>query len=151
MSRRLLVVIALVLVAILAAIGGAVYRASHRSAAPVVVTPQGVPSPAPAADATSQDRIKVQVLNATTTRGLGRRATQFLRDRGFDVVETGNAPKVQDSTVVIDRSNHPEWAKRIADAMGGVRVESHPDSSRYLDATVVLGSRWRPPTKPFYP
>ena len=34
-------------------------------------------------------RIRVQVLNATKTRGLARRATMLLRDRGFDVVEMG--------------------------------------------------------------
>ncbi|HEX8241906.1 MAG TPA: LytR C-terminal domain-containing protein, partial [Longimicrobium sp.] len=36
-------------------------------------------------------RVRVQVLNATPTHGLARRATDVLRDRGFDVVETGNA------------------------------------------------------------
>ncbi len=150
MSRRALVIIAVLLVAAVAALGGAVFRARHESAAPAAVSAEPEP-PAPAADATSPDRIKVQVLNATTTRGLARRAAQFLRDRGFDVVEMGNAPGPQDSTIVLDRSNHPAWAKRIADAMGGARVESRPDSSRYLDATVLLGARWRPPAKPFYP
>ena len=39
----------------------------------------------------SGERIRVQVLNATTSRGLARRATFFLRDKGFDVVEIGTA------------------------------------------------------------
>jgi hypothetical protein len=30
-------------------------------------------------------------------------------------------------------------------------MESHPDSSRYLDVTVLIGANWRPPAKPFYP
>jgi hypothetical protein len=30
-------------------------------------------------------------------------------------------------------------------------VESRPDSSRYLDVTVLIGSSWRPPAEPFYP
>ena len=30
-------------------------------------------------------------------------------------------------------------------------VESRPDSSRYLDVTVLIGSSWRPPAQPFYP
>ena len=34
-------------------------------------------------------RVRVQVLNATRTRGLARRAMFVLRDRGWDVVETG--------------------------------------------------------------
>ena len=41
-------------------------------------------------------RIRVQVLTATKTRGLARRATMLLRDRGFDVVETGTLdPRVR--------------------------------------------------------
>ena len=96
-------------------------------------------------------RIRVQVLNATKTRGLARRATLYLRDRGFDVVELGTADQTSDSVVVLDRSGHPEWANLVADVLGGARVESRPDSSRYLDVTVLLGASWRPPAKPLYP
>jgi hypothetical protein len=96
-------------------------------------------------------RIKVEVLNATRTRGLARRAMFHLRDRGFDVVGIGTAPAQADSTLVLDRSGHPEWASLVARALGGARVESRPDSSRYLDVTVLLGASWRPPSEPFYP
>ena len=96
-------------------------------------------------------RIRVQVLNSTTTRGLARRATMLLRDRGFDVVESGTAPEQLDSTLVLDRSRHPEWANRVAAVLGGARVDARPDTSRYLDVTVLLGRSWRPPTQPFYP
>ena len=96
-------------------------------------------------------RVRVQVLNTTRTRGLARRATMHLRDRGFDVVDTGTDPQTRDSTLVLDRSGHPEWAALVAGALGGARVEARPDSSRYLDVTVLLGSSWRPPAEPFYP
>ena len=96
-------------------------------------------------------RIRVEVMNATKTRGLARRATAYLRDRGFDVVATGTSTESLDSTVVIDRSNHPEWAELVARSLGNARVESKPDSSRYLDVTVLLGKSWRPPAEPFYP
>jgi len=95
-------------------------------------------------------RIKVEVLNGTKTRGLARRATRYLRDRGFDVVGSGTAPEQRDSTLVIDRSSHPEWAFLVGQAMRA-RVSSQPDSSRYLDVTVILGADWSPPPKPFYP
>ncbi|HEY4217640.1 MAG TPA: LytR C-terminal domain-containing protein [Gemmatimonadaceae bacterium] len=96
-------------------------------------------------------RIRVQVLNGTKTRGLARRATMFLRDRGFDVVENGTVNDARDSTLVLDLSGHPEWAQRIAKIIGHATVESRPDSSRYLDISVVLGASWRPPAQPFYP
>ena len=96
-------------------------------------------------------RIRVQVLNATRVRGLARRATLHLRDRGFDVVDVGTTQPSRDSTLVLDRSNHPEWAARVAKALGATRVESRPDTSRYLAVTVLLGAAWRPPAEPFYP
>ena len=95
-------------------------------------------------------RIKVEVLNATKTRGLARRATRYLRDRGFDVVGSGTSTEQRDSTLVLDRSAHPEWAYLVGRAMRA-KVTAQPDSSRYLDVTVILGADWRPPPKPFYP
>ena len=96
-------------------------------------------------------RVRVQVLNATTTRGLARRATRLLRDGGFDVVEVGTLPQTRDSTLVLDLSGHPDWAKRVAALFGGARVEPRADSARYLDITVLVGASWRPPAEPFYP
>lgn len=96
-------------------------------------------------------RIRVEVLNATRVRGLARRATMHLRDRGFDVVSVGTAREARDSTLVLDRSGHAEWAALVARALGGARVDQAPDSSRYLDVTVLVGATWRPPAEPFYP
>lgn len=95
-------------------------------------------------------RIKVEVLNASKNRGAARRATLLLRDRGYDVVAIGTTRRLQDATVVLDRSNHPAWAQLITRVVGGTSV-ARPDTSRYLDATVVLGSNWRAPPMAFYP
>lgn len=105
----------------------------------------------PSSSAPSGVRIRVEVLNATTTRGLARRATDLLREKGFDVVEVGTSRDRSDSTVVLDRSNHPDWARRVAAALGGAQVIARPDTSRYLDITVLLGATWRPPAQPFHP
>ena len=93
----------------------------------------------------------MEVLNATRTRGLARRATRHLRDHGFDVVLVGTSPETHDSTVVIDRTGHPDWAALVAEVMGGARIQSVPDSLRYLDITVLVGASWRAPTEPLYP
>ncbi len=95
-------------------------------------------------------RIKVEVINATTVRGLGRRATIYLRDRGFDVVGITTSRDVRDSTLVLNRSGNVDWAALVGKAFNA-RVESRPDSSRYVDVTVLIGSNWRPPAQPFYP
>ena len=103
------------------------------------------------AEAPAGVRIRVEVLNATRVRGLARRATMHLRDRGFDVVNVGTSREPRDSTLVLDRSGHPDWAALVGRALGGARVEAAPDSSRYLDVTVLVGATWRPPSEPFYP
>ena len=95
-------------------------------------------------------RIKVEVLNATKVRGLARRATFFLRDRGFDVVAVGTSREQRATTLVLDRSGHPAWAALAARAFNA-KTEARPDSSRYLDVTVLVGSDWHPPPLPFYP
>ena len=96
-------------------------------------------------------RIKVEVLNGTNVRGLARRGTFHLRDLGFDVVSSGNSTEPVDSTVVIVRSGHMEWGELAAKALGGARIQTRPDTSRYLDLTILLGTSWRPPRQTFHP
>ncbi len=96
-------------------------------------------------------RIRVEVLNGTDTRGLARRATAAMRDAGFDVVSSGNAVERPDSSLVYVRTGNEAWGALAAKALGGARVALRPDTSRYVDLTIVIGSRWRPPTQPFDP
>ena len=96
-------------------------------------------------------RIRVQVLNTTGTQGLARRATRVLRDQGFDVVDMGNGSPALDTTVVLDRSGHPEWAATVAKVIKPATSRTERDSSRYLDVTVLLGRSWSPPPQPFNP
>jgi hypothetical protein len=96
-------------------------------------------------------RIRVQILNSTKTKGLARIATTLLRDRGFDVVETGTLKQTRDTTLVLDLSGHPDWANRIAQIISPATVTARRDSSRYLDIAIVLGNSWRPPAQSFNP
>ena len=96
-------------------------------------------------------RIRVEVINVSRRPGLARRATLYLRDAGFDVVRYESGAPYRDSTLVLDRSGHPEWARLLSSALGGAPVEPRPDSSRYLDLTVLLGASWAPPAQPLYP
>lgn len=96
-------------------------------------------------------RIRVEVLNATAVRGLARRATTLLRDLGFDVVGSGNAPSRLDSTTVLVRTDRMEWGALAAKGLGGARVEARSDTSRYVDLTILLGADWRPPPEAFDP
>lgn len=100
---------------------------------------------------TGTTRIRVEVLNGTGVKGLARRGTTAMRDAGFDVVATGNWDVMADSSLVLVRTGRMDWGALAAKALGGARIEARPDSSRYVDLTIVLGARWRPPALPFDP
>jgi hypothetical protein len=128
-----------------AAVGAALFvwpRTAERDAGRLVAPERIVPDSV---------RIRVEVLNATTVRGLARRATFHLRDLGFDVVGSGNSAERLDTSLVLVRSGHLEWGELAATALGGARVEARPDSSRYVDLTILLGTAWRPPPEAFHP
>jgi hypothetical protein len=141
-SRRWIVLGVAVLMAVGA--GGVALSRSGRTHVAIAPTRSGVVAP-------EGVRIRVQVLNGTRVRGLARRATVLLRDRGFDVVETGTTGKQVDTTLVLDLSGHPDWAKRVASLFPPARVQARTDSSRYLDIAVVIGSSWRPPAETLNP
>ena len=141
------ILIALVLLGVL--IGGAVVATRKPSARTggVVVALGKSDARAPAGV-----RVRVEVLNASPVIGLARRATLYLRDRGFDVVESGNAAGARrDTTLVLDRSGHEAWAESVARAMGDAPMIARPDTLHDVDVTVLVGSAWRPPAQPFYP
>lgn len=103
----------------------------------------GQPDAAPADLPTRRERVRVEVLNAAGISGLARAATERLRDQGYDVVYYGNAPRSgPDSSVVLDRTGRSEAAREVALAAGIGRVRSEPDSSLYVDVSVVLGRDW---------
>ncbi len=91
-------------------------------------------------------RIRVEVLNAAGVDRLASRATERLRELGFDVVYYGNAEEFgRDTSVAIARLDSVEPARRAADALGLQQVEHRPDRNLYLDVTVILGTDWIEP------
>ena len=146
MSRR--AVVALVLVVVV--IAGAVWtvRSRHGKLRPFIAAA----APLDTLRAPANVRVRVEVLNTTRTRGLARRAMRILRAHGFDVVYMGTTGPTVDTTLALDRSGHPAWAATVAQVLGSkARHEARPDSSRYLDVTVLLGTSWRPPAEALDP
>ena len=143
MRKLLIGAAAALLVIVLSA--GAVVMHARRAPSPLLTALDEAPHAPPGV------RIRVQVLNTTATKGLARRATRLLRDRGFDVVEIGTIAPTMDTTLVLDLSGHPAWADAAAKIMAPARTKARADSSRYLDVTVLIGSTWRPPAEPLYP
>lgn len=96
--------------------------------------------------------IQLNVLNGTDAPKLAQRTTDYLRARGFDVVEMGNAPgKSIQHTRVIDRAGSLEAAKQVAEALGVPQehVTQEIDPTLYLDVSVVIGNDYQS-LKPFH-
>lgn len=136
------------------AIGGAA-RANRQSA---VAADGYVPFvPDSAALAPDSVRIRVHVLNATRRSGMARRATQYLRDHGYDVVDYGSVTEVarggdEAATTLIEITPafrpHSERIRRAL-GVGAIRDPSSP--SPYVDVTVRIGRDWNPPPESFRP
>jgi len=88
---------------------------------------------------------RIEVLNGTNRGGLARAVTERLRDAGFDVVGIGNyrTDPLPDSSFVIDRTGDPTIARSVADRLGIRFVVTRPDSTLFVDASVIVGADWR--------
>lgn len=97
----------------------------------------------PQSAAAAEERVRVEVLNAAGLPGLARAATERLRAAGLDVVYYGNAPSFgRDTSLVLDRSGRPDAARDVAEAAGIETVLERPDTTLYLDVTVIIGRDW---------
>lgn len=86
--------------------------------------------------------LQVEVVNGSGAAGLAAQTTQYLRQRGFDVVAVGNHTRPDEPhSLVLDRVGDPDAALKVAQALGidpeYVREDLEP--SYFLDATVVIG------------
>ena len=144
MGRR---VRAVALVAVLLAVGALAGSAFSQWRGPGAAPAGRARAPEPAAPAAPAERVRVEVLNGGGRADMARRATEHLRERGFDVVFYGNADTFdRDTTVVLDRVGRPELARAVASALGRapVEVRGEADTTRFVDVTVVLGASWVP-------
>jgi hypothetical protein len=90
--------------------------------------------------------IQLDVLNGSGTPRLGQRFTDYLRARGFDVVEMGNYKESGvEFTRVIDRAGDLAAARQVAEALGVPkgRVVQQIDKNAYLDVSVVIGKDYK--------
>lgn len=137
----------IVLVVVAGAIAGR-FRASDATEPPAAQPPAPTDT---SARAPVGVRVRVRVLNATTTRGLAKRATFALRDFGYDVVDFDNVKTKRETTVVLSHTGHDAWAQRLRKALGVGSIEASSDSLRFVDFTVLVGRDWKPPTQSFRP
>lgn len=88
------------------------------------------------------EAIQINVLNACGVDGLAAKAKEYLRQRGFDVVEIGNYSEVLNHSMVCDRIGDAKSAHKVAYALGisSKSIISQVDSSLYIRASVIIGN-----------
>lgn len=94
--------------------------------------------------------IQINILNATGENRIGARFRDYLKAKGFDVVDMGNYKAEVEKTMVLDVIGDISKAKRVADAVGisHRNVVQQLDKTKYIDATVIIGKDYTE-LKPF--
>lgn len=85
--------------------------------------------------------IQINILNATGENRIGARFRDYLKQKGFDVVDMGNYKTELDKSMVLDLCGDINKAKRVADALGISQrnVIQQLDKTKFIDATVLIG------------
>lgn len=99
----------------------------------------------PVLDPKSERAIQVRILNAAGVPELARRVQQFLRRRGFDVVEATTTHRSEKRSYVVDHLGDSTATAQVAYVLGiepnAVRREI--DSDFVLHCSVVIGQDWQ--------
>jgi hypothetical protein len=129
MVRNITLLILVAALAVVSMIVGSL-RMSELSGNTAAVTDEGVPSIG-----------RIQVLNGSGVSGVARRVADFLRNKGFDVKNTGNAPTSNyEHTIVVSRTSDMKNAQRIGSALKTDKVIMMRDSLSIYDVDVFIGA-----------
>jgi len=91
------------------------------------------------------EMIQVSVLNGCGVKGLAGKVRDYLRDKGFDVVDVGNYNEPAKFSFVIDRIGDTSSARKLAKAMGVAesKIVHIVDSSMFLRSSIVIGNDYQ--------
>ncbi len=89
----------------------------------------------------SEQYIQLNILNGTNNKGIARQAMNYLRDRGFDVVEINNYESIVKKSFILDLVNDSLSAHNVAFAVGigDSMILKRIDSSLYLRVSLIIG------------
>ena len=85
--------------------------------------------------------IQINIMNATGENRIGARFRDYLKQKGFDVVDMGNYKTEVEKSMVLDLCGDISKAKRVAEALGVSQrnVIQQLDKTKFIDATVLIG------------
>jgi len=94
--------------------------------------------------------IQIDILNATGENRIAAKFRDYLKQKGFDVVDMGNYKSEQEKTLVVDKCGDIAKSKRIAEALGISQrnIIQQLERSNFIDATILIGKDYNE-LKPF--
>ena len=92
----------------------------------------------------TDERLDVIVLNGTKRNRLAYSVSQYLRNKGIDVLYYGNADTLYAQTLIIDRKDSVSLsnARKVARYIRG-KLMYVPDTDNLASVYVILGSDYR--------
>ncbi|MGB9695652.1 MAG: LytR C-terminal domain-containing protein [Ignavibacteria bacterium] len=95
--------------------------------------------------------IQIRIENGTGENRIGATFREYLKKKGYDVVELDNYKSTEvEKTLIIDRIGDLKKAIRIAEALGVSQrnIVQMIDPTKFVDATVIIGKDYKE-LKPF--
>jgi calcineurin-like phosphoesterase len=91
-------------------------------------------------------KIQIEVLNGCGSTGVAEKATDYLRESGFDVVNLGNYRTFEiESSIIISRNEKAINAEKVAASVGlnknNIIQQINPEY--LLDITFILGKDYK--------
>ena len=90
----------------------------------------------------ADDVYQVEVRNGVGVTGAAERMRNYLRTKGYDVVEVGNHTSFDlEETLIVDRIDNMEIARQVAASLGlpENRIRQDVKIEYHLDVSIILG------------
>ena len=85
------------------------------------------------------NKLKIQIFNATNKSRLALKAVDKLRENNFDVIEWKNSKHKCDLTIIFDLVDNYEQMKKIKKVLGCGEIIFVPNNLLLIDTTIFLG------------
>ncbi|MDR3112700.1 MAG: LytR C-terminal domain-containing protein [Elusimicrobiota bacterium] len=83
--------------------------------------------------------LKVEVRNASLKKNAASQAVWFLREKGFDVLDYGNAKNYYDKTLIVDYKGFFPDALKIAKLLKADKIITAFNKSKFYDIGIFIG------------
>jgi len=99
-------------------------------------------------DRLAADEAKIAIINGTQNPGLAKEVADYLRNEGYNIVETGQADRDDYSeTIIVDYTSKTYTLEQLTEAMNVPRQDVRPGSNLQseVDIRVILGDDFQFP------